>query len=186
MSDESGINTVGTGIGHDITAILDDNYSNVMVLNNYYSSDKNGYTSGTVKFPFKNLSVGKHTLKLKAWDVANNSSEAEIEFEVSGSFVISSVSTYPNPAVDYAYFTFDHNEAGTTLDVAIEIFDQIGRRVDYLTQQVGSNGTTSNPIRWNFYETHAQLRNGMYVYRISAKNSEGLIAFHSGKLMISR
>jgi len=33
LSDENGINTAGTGIGHDITAILDDDYSNVFVLN---------------------------------------------------------------------------------------------------------------------------------------------------------
>ena len=186
LSDENGINTVGTGIGHDITVTLDDDYSKVMVLNNYYKADKNDYTSGTVEFPFQNLSVGKHHLKLKAWDVANNSSEAEIEFEVTGEFVISSVSTYPNPATDYAYFTFEHNQSETTLDVAIEIFDQMGKRVNYISQQVGSNGKWSNPVRWDFYETGTQLRSGTYVFRVSAKNNEGLIAFKSGKLVISR
>ncbi len=186
LSDENGINTVGTGIGHDITAVLDDDYSNVMVLNNYYKADKNAYTSGKVEFPFQNLSVGKHKLKLKAWDVANNSSEAVIEFEVSGEFAISSVTAYPNPANDYAYFTFEHNQAGATLDIVIEIFDQTGRRVDYISQQVGSNGTKSNPIRWDFNETQIALRSGIYVYRVSAKNNEGLIAFQSGKLTVSR
>ena len=185
LSDESGINTVGTGIGHDITAVLDDDYSNVMVLNNYYSANKNDYTSGTVTFSFEDLSVGKHHLKLKAWDVANNSSEAEIEFEVTGDFTISSISTYPNPALDYAYFTFEHNQAGATLEIAIEIFDQLGRRVNYISQQVGSNGTWSNPIRWNFSETGTGLRSGIYTFRIAAKNNEGLIAFKSGKLMVS-
>ena len=186
LSDENGINTVGTGIGHDITAILDDNYSNIMVLNNYYKADKNDYTSGKIEFPFQNLTVGKHHLKLKVWDVANNSSEAEIDFEVAGEFTISSVINQPNPATDFTFFTFEHNQAGAILDVVIEIFDQTGKRVNYINQQVGSNGTNSNPIRWDFSETQTGLRNGIYIYRVTAKNNEGLIAFHSGKLIVSR
>ncbi len=186
LSDENGINTVGTGIGHDITAILDDDYSTIMVLNNYYKADKNDYTSGKIEFQIQNLSVGKHHLRLKVWDVANNSSEAEIEFEVAGEFSISNILSQPNPAIDYTLFTLEHNEAGAILDVVIEIFDQTGKRVNYISQQVGSNGTSSNPIRWDFSETQTKLRNGIYVYRVSAKNKEGLIAFQSGKLMVSR
>lgn len=186
LSDESGISTVGTGIGHDITAVIDDDYSKVYVLNNFYSANKNDYTSGTVQFPFYNLPAGKHKLTLKAWDVANNSSEAVIEFEVSGEFVINEIRTQPNPAIDYTSFEFDHNQSGTTLDVVIEIFDQTGKRVDYISQQVGSSSTTSNPVRWNFNETQTALRSGIYVYRISAKNSEGLIAQNTGKLIIAR
>jgi hypothetical protein len=186
LTDENGINTVGTGIGHDITAVLDDDYSNVLVLNNYYQSDLNDYTSGTVIFPFQNLTVGKHKLKLKAWDVANNSSEVEIEFEVSGDFYISNVSTYPNPAADYTFFIFEHNQSGAKLDIVIEIFDIMGRRVDYLAQQVGSNGTTSNPVRWDFNETKTLMGGGVYIYRVSAKNTDGIIAYQSGKIMVSQ
>ena len=186
LSDENGINTVGTGIGHDITAILDDNYSNVLVLNNYYQSNLNDYTSGEIYFPMQNLSAGRHKLVLKAWDVANNSTETEIEFEVTGDFYISQVNNYPNPAVNYTFFTFEHNQSGKILDVVIEVFDQMGRRVDYVTQEVGSNGSVSNPVRWDFMETQTQLGNGIYIYRITAQNNEGLIASRSGKMMISR
>ena len=186
LSDENGINTIGTGIGHDITAILDEDYSNIMVLNNYYKADKNDYTSGKIEFPFQNLSTGQHRIKLKVWDVANNSSEAEIEFEVSGDFTISNVLTQPNPATEYTFFTFEHNQPGVTLDVVIEIFDQMGKRINYINQQVGSSGTISNPIRWDFAESQTTLRSGIYIYRISAKNNEGLITSRSGKLMVSR
>ena len=62
----------------------------------------------------------------------------------------------------------------------------MGRRVDYVTQEVGSNGSVSNPVRWDFMETQTQLRNGIYIYRITAQNNEGLIASRSGKMMISR
>ena len=106
LSDENGINTVGSGIGHDITAVLDNDFSNVLVLNDYYQAIIDDYTSGTVSFPMKDLAVGKHSLILKAWDVANNSSEVEIEFEVSGEFKISQVNNYPNPMNDYTFFIF--------------------------------------------------------------------------------
>ncbi|MEZ5105400.1 MAG: type IX secretion system sortase PorU [Draconibacterium sp.] len=185
LSDENGINTVGTGIGHDITAVLDDDYANTYVLNNYYLSDLNDYKSGSISFTLTNLTEGKHKLVLKAWDVANNSTQSEIEFEVSGGFQISSVTNYPNPVNDHTYFTFEHNQSGEILDIAIEIFDQMGRRVDYLTQEVGSNGSKSNPIRWDFMETQVQMKSGIYPYRITAQNNEGAIASHSGKLIIS-
>jgi len=186
LSDENGINTAGTGIGHDITAVLDEDYSNVMVLNNYYQADINNYKSGVVSFPFKNLTAGKHTITLKAWDVANNSSEKEIEFEVTGDFYISQVLNSPNPASQYTFFTFEHNQSDATLNVMIEIFDQMGRRVDYIISEVGSGGTTSNPIYWNFNETQTLLLNGIYIYRITAQNDDGIYFSKSGKLMISR
>jgi len=37
--DENGVNTVGNGIGHDIVAILDNNTSNPIVLNDYYAAN---------------------------------------------------------------------------------------------------------------------------------------------------
>jgi hypothetical protein len=68
----------------------------------------------------------------------------------------------------------------------IEVFDPMGRRVDYIVSQVGSAGTTSNPIRWNFNETQTLLLNGIYIYRITAQNEDGLYFSKSGKMMISR
>jgi len=185
LSDENGINTVGNGIGHDITAVLDNDYSNVIVLNNFYQSNLDDFTSGQIVFPFQNLSPGLHTLKLKAWDVANNSSEVEIEFYVSGDFIIESVSNYPNPFTNYTFFTFDHNHSDATLETVFEVFDLSGRRIDMFSQQVGSNGTTSNPVRWDLNDSQTQLRNGIYIYKITAQNSDGVITSKSGKMLVS-
>ncbi len=85
VSDASGINTVGTGIGHDIVAILDGNTDKPIILNDFYESDLNSYTSGTIRYPFHNLEEGLHTLSLKVWDVFNNSAEAYLEFTVVSS-----------------------------------------------------------------------------------------------------
>jgi len=186
LSDENGINTVGTGIGHDITAVIDDDYSNAIVLNNYYQASADDYTSGTVTFPLSNLSVGVHTLKLKAWDVANNSSEVEVEFQVTGDFIISSISAYPNPASDYTFFVLEHNQAGASLNVIIDVYDINGRSIDRFQTTVGSNGSATNPIRWDLAESKIPATPGIYIYRALVQNQGGLIASKSGKITIAR
>src|SRR4030095_2751024 len=46
LADSSGINTSGTGIGHDVTAMLDNNSNQVFNLNNYYEADLDKYDKG--------------------------------------------------------------------------------------------------------------------------------------------
>uniref|UniRef100_UPI0032180B2E type IX secretion system sortase PorU n=1 Tax=uncultured Draconibacterium sp. TaxID=1573823 RepID=UPI0032180B2E len=186
LSDENGINTVGTGIGHDITAVLDNDYSNVMVLNKYYQAEKDDYRSGSVLFPLHDLSEGKHTLKLKAWDVANNSSEVEIEFEVSGEFSIEEVSNYPNPVSDYTYFVVKHNQAGASLTAIFDIYNQSGQRIDQFQTEVGSNGNNTNPVRWDINESRVAVTPGIYLYNVIVQNADGVIASKSGKMIIAR
>ena len=81
LSDENGINTA-SGIGHDITAILDGDEANPQVLNDYYETEPDDFTKGKVKYQYKDLESGLHTLTLKAWDVYNNSISTEIQFLV--------------------------------------------------------------------------------------------------------
>ncbi|MFM2314142.1 MAG: hypothetical protein RLZZ04_3418, partial [Cyanobacteriota bacterium] len=72
LSDSSGINATGNSIGHDITLVIDGASNNQLVLNNAFSYRTNSYQSGELQFQLPVLSPGKHSLKLKAWDVLNN------------------------------------------------------------------------------------------------------------------
>ena len=184
LSDENGINTVGTGIGHDITVVIDNDYSKVYVLNNYYRAEKDDYTSGSLQYPLSNLSVGKHTLSLKAWDVANNSSEVEIEFEVTGDFIINGIRNFPNPITDYTYFVIEHNQAGESFSAVFDIYNINGKLVDQFETEISSNGSTSNPVRWDLSESKIPLTQGVYVYQVFLKNNNGVIASKSGKLLV--
>ncbi|MGV2482046.1 UNVERIFIED_CONTAM: hypothetical protein IGO34_35200, partial [Salmonella enterica subsp. enterica serovar Weltevreden] len=76
-------NTLGTGIGHDAVAILDENTSKPIVLNDYYSADLNTYQKGRIRYPFNQLSEGEHRLSVKVWDVQNNSSTSYTDFVVA-------------------------------------------------------------------------------------------------------
>jgi hypothetical protein len=182
IRDDSGINTVGTGIGHDITAILDGDNSNIMVLNDYFQADKDSYNTGKIVFPLTNLTEGEHVIVLKIWDVFNNSSEKEIRFVVKDDFRIESVSCSPNPMQQETSFVFTHNLPDESFEVVLEVFETSGTRVDNMTTKVGSVGTESMPILWNPASRNVKLRSGVYIYRLivtaGKKQSQG-----SGRLV---
>jgi hypothetical protein len=183
IKDETGINTAGVGIGHDITAILDGDNSNVMVLNDYFQASKDKYTEGSIIFPLTKLSEGNHTLKIKVWDVMNNSSEKEIRFVVKNEFRIESVMCYPNPMQEQTSFVFSHNQPDETFAVVLEVFQPSGVRVEMLPVSVSSQGTESQPLNWTPASRAVRMRPGVYIYRLSVTTSDGKTGSASGRLV---
>lgn len=187
LSDDTGINTAGTGIGHDITAVLDNDDSNVMVLNDFFQADLDSYTSGKIIFPLTELSEGEHVLRVKVWDVLNNSSEKEIRFVVKDDFRIETVWCYPNPTPGETHFLFTHNQPDKTFDVELEVFESSGSRIDIMQTTVGSQGTQSLPLEWIPTERQVRMRNGVYIYRITATTKDGKkTTSGSGRLVFLR
>jgi len=183
IRDNTGINTAGTGIGHDITAVLDGDNSNVMVLNDYFQASLDKYTEGSIIFPLTNLADGNHTLKIKVWDVMNNSSEKEIHFVVKDEFRIESVMCYPNPMQDQTNFIFTHNQPGETFKVELEVFQSSGLRVDMYPVNISSQGTESQPLVWAPVSRAVRMRAGVYIYRLSVTTSDGKTGSASGRLV---
>jgi len=68
LSDPSGINTAGTGIGHDLVATLDNDNRQYFILNDFYEADLNSYQQGTIHFQLPTLTAGIHSLKIKAYN----------------------------------------------------------------------------------------------------------------------
>ncbi|MBW6461045.1 MAG: type IX secretion system sortase PorU, partial [Bacteroidales bacterium] len=176
VNDESGINTVGSGIGHDIVAILDGNTDKPFILNDFYEADLDSYTSGTIRFPFHNLPEGRHTLSLKVWDVFNNSGEAYIEFVVmlSGRFVIEELMNYPNPFFENTTFVFSHNQPDSELDISLRIFSMAGHVVKTFERKLVAGGYRTEPIYWDGCDEGGYpLSQGIYLYKIMVKNQTG-------------
>ncbi|MBT8244058.1 MAG: type IX secretion system sortase PorU [Winogradskyella sp.] len=176
LQDENGINTA-SGIGHDITAILDGDETNPFVLNDYYQANVDDFTSGAVTFAFRDLEPGLHTLTFKAWDVYNNSSVSEIQFEVFNNnevLVIENVLNYPNPFVDYTEFWFNHNSSDV-LDVSVQIFTVSGKLVKTLNGQTNTSGkstsTLSRDIVWDGRDDFGdKIGKGVYIYILKVKS----------------
>jgi len=183
ITDDNGINTVGTGIGHDITAVLDGDYSNIMVLNDYFQSDKDSYKTGKIVFPLTGLSEGEHVLIVKVWDVFNNSSEKEIRFVVKDNFRIETVNCFPNPMKQETSFIFTHNLPDEAFDVNLEVFETSGSRIDIVPVKVGSQGNQSLPINWNPSERNVRMRSGVYIYRMIVTTKNGKESSGSGRLV---
>ena len=184
ISDETGINTSGTGIGHDITAVLDGDYTNIMILNDYFQADKDKYTSGKIIFPLNKLTEGEHVLKLKVWDVLNNSSEVEIRFVVKDDFRIETVNCYPNPMWEQTKFIFTHNQPDESFDVKLEVFSSSGAQMDVFQTTVSSSGTESLPFTWTPADRLVKMKPGVYIYRLTATTTgDGKITSGSGRLV---
>ncbi len=172
LFDSSGVNTVGNGVGHDLSAVLDGNTSSPAILNDYYTADMNTYKSGRIRYPYTGLSEGVHTLRLKVWDVYDNSSQAYTEFIVSSSAVMAlkHVLNYPNPFTSHTQFFFEDNECCQNLNVSIEIFTVSGKMVKSIQTNVYSDGFRSPPIDWDGRDDFGdKIGRGVYVYRISVR-----------------
>ena len=189
VSDMNGINTIGNGIGHDITAVLDDNSSEPFILNDFYVSDINTFQSGKISFPFSMLSPGEHTLSVKVWDVFNNSSEAVIHFVVytSGVFVISHVYNYPNPFNEFTDIVFEHNQQNVEFATRVEIYSVTGQLVRIIEQTTAQTGSVSSPIRWDGKgEYGSKVPSGIYIFKLIVRTSNGLYTQTSGKMILQK
>jgi hypothetical protein len=187
INDENGINTSGNGVGHDLTAIFDDDINTKLTLNDFYENEQDSYSKGSLTYPLSNLKEGSHTLKVKAWDVANNSSESEINFVVaeSGELILKHVLNYPNPFTTNTSFYFNHNKANQSLDVQIQIFTVSGKLVKSIQTTITPSGFLSDPILWDGRDDFGdRIGKGVYIYRLKVKDSEGNSAEKFEKLVI--
>lgn len=189
LKDSSGVNCNDLGFGHNIIAILDENTQQPIELNDYYTSDINSYNSGRVIYPFKSLELGRHKLKLKVWDLNNNSAESYTEFVVTkpGDVSLKNLYNFPNPFTDKTWFYFDHNQPCCDLEVEIRIYTITGVLVKTIIQTAESNGASINPIEWNGCNSNGvRLESGVYPYHVEVKAVNGSYLESSNKLIILR
>lgn len=174
--DSNGINTTGNGIGHDITAILDEKTSNPIILNNYYESDIDSYQSGKVNYPLESIAEGPHTLSFKTWDTQNNSSERTIDFVVvqEAELAIDHVLNYPNPFTTRTEFYFEHNQHCDFLEVQVQVFTISGKLVKTINQLVQTKGFRTEGITWDGRDDFGdRIGRGTYVYKVKVEDNQG-------------
>ncbi|MFM7016991.1 MAG: type IX secretion system sortase PorU [Bacteroidota bacterium] len=189
LVDSSGINTVGNGIGHDITAILDNNQQSVLVLNDYYESELNSYQKGTVNYKLSDLSEGAHTLTLKAWDINGNSSNSTTDFVVSNSsnLALDHVLNYPNPFTTNTTFYFEHNKPCTGMTIQVQIYTVSGKLIKTLSDYQICDGYKNNPLTWDGKDDFGdRIGKGAYIYRLKIRTADGETAEKMEKLVILR
>lgn len=173
LQDESGINTAGNGIGHDLTAVLDDNTQNTYSLNDFYEAALDDFTQGAVRYPLKNISDGQHSIRVKAWDAYNNSGEGYTEFVVASSadLALRNVLNYPNPFTTNTRFQFEHNFPNQPLDVQVQVFTVSGKLVKTIRETVLTEGYRVSDIAWDGLDEFGdRLARGVYIYKVTVEN----------------
>ena len=175
LADDNGINVVGNSIGHDLTGVLDEQTQNTYLLNDFYEAEQDDYTKGTVRYPLSKLAEGRHQIRVRAWDVANNQSEGYTEFIVAGDgkLALEHVLNYPNPFTTNTCFQFEHGTDVGDLDVRVQIFTVSGRLIKTLNERINAPGSRlglGNCLRWDGRDDYGdQLAKGVYLYRVQVK-----------------
>ena len=128
LYDESGINAVGLGIGHNMTLTLDGEAINV---NDYYESDLDDFTRGSLRYPFNDLALGEHSLSLRAWDVLNQWGYDSIAFVVvePSTPILDQLLAFPNPFTDQVKFQLTHQEQGEEGELKVSVTNNQGQLV---------------------------------------------------------
>ena len=188
LSDASGINTSITAVDHDIVGVLDGDTSNPIILNDFYETELNDFSKGKVTYTLRDLEVGPHTLKIKAWDTYNNSSETTLNFVVVSDALLNleNVLNYPNPFVNYTEFWFNHNKPNEPLEVQVQIFTVSGKLVKTINRNIQTTGNLSRSITWNGLDDFGnKIGKGVYVYKLRVKSTvSSLVSEKYEKLVI--
>jgi hypothetical protein len=186
LNDEDGINATGSGIGHDLELIIDGEMSKTYSLNEYFQYDFGSYTNGNVGFSIPELSYGQHKLLFRAWDVLNNSSTAELTFEVDSKLepsLISVICTH-NPASSRTAFVINHDRTGSQMDVELEVFDTSGRKL-WQHSETGLSTDNTYTIDWDLTVDGGRvLQTGVYLYRVLISSGGSTKATNARKLIV--
>lgn len=189
VTDDKGINSTGSGIGHDITVILDGQIINTVVLNDFYfSGEGNGcvnpsladYQKGNVTYPFRNLAPGQHQLAFKIWDINNNSTTSTLNFvvkdEANQNLVINRLLNWPNPFTNKTYVQFEHN-CDDILEVNVQIYTITGKLVKTISTTVTADPflqgfrTPKTAIEWDGKDDFGDaVGKGTYIFKVFAKS----------------
>ncbi|MFA3782900.1 type IX secretion system sortase PorU [Melioribacteraceae bacterium 4301-Me] len=188
LSDQTGLNTTGTGLGHKLEGILNGDENNPIDFSNYFISDVNSNgKSGVIQYKFTGFEPGDYNIKIKAWDVFNNLTTKESNFTVvSGNdLVIRNVVNYPNPFMSNTTFTFQHN-LNKPIDVKIKIYTIAGRMIKEIKEDYIADKFVK--IDWDGRDEDGNLiANGVYLYKLIVRSSDGQYTQNVlGKLAVIR
>ncbi len=174
LSDETGINTAGTGVGHEMLLVVNGDESKAVDIGSFFQADPGAYASGEVRYVLDNVPQGPGTVRVRAWDVLNNSGEAALDFVVTSTdrLDVQRVINFPNPMVSGTQFVFEHNQPlGTPATVQIRVYTLTGRPVrtldDIDTLPSGVLGAGRVQVRWDgLDEDGDRLGAGVYLYKV--------------------
>ncbi len=175
LSDQNGLNTTGSGIGHKLEGIINNDASKAIDFTNFFVGDLNsGGKTGSINYRFSNMKPGDYNIQIKAWDVFNNFSTKDASFTVVSAdkgIVVRDVYNYPNPFSSNTTFTFQHNVSGP-INFKIKVYTVAGRVI----KQIEEREVMDKFVRadWDGRDSDGnQIANGTYLYKLIVESVDG-------------
>jgi hypothetical protein len=185
IQDENGINTTGSGIGHEITVIVDNDPNMTFDLNRTFKYVTGTWTTGSVYCSLPELSTGKHTLLFRAWDILNNPSTLEVEFDVYKGLKPNVLSLQIKGPVRNNELTLiiENDRPNSTLNIDVRIYDMAGREV-WNGKETGVSESSYYTYTCNLNGANGHLQPGVYICKASISTGNGAQASDSKKFMV--
>lgn len=188
VSDQSGINTIGTGFGHDILLKLDNDPRQEYILNSYYQSSVGSFSDGYIYYQLKDLTPGKHSLYFRVWDMQNNSSSAELQFEVVKGLAptVNNLYVIPNPVQDVADIIIENDRPNQPSEVYAYIYNIAGQLVWTNNGNFVASSDSRITMQWNVDDSSMNLTNGLYLLKVATIDTNGNKEQKSTKILLQR
>lgn len=187
VSDNVGLNVSTSGVGHQMTAVIDGRI-NCSDLSSYYTPAADGSPSGNINYSLPELQEGPHQLMLRIWDTSGNASRAIIDFTVSPGMAPNIYEVYSdaNPASTSANFFLSHDQPDAMVTVTIEVFNLMGSPVWSSSVTGRSDMFLSVPVTWNLTDRAGRRVNrGIYVYRATVTTDNQNYTTASRKIAVT-
>lgn len=187
LRDESGINISQSGIGHSLNISVDgkDFFND---LSSFFEQDSEDPELGMLVYPLTDITPGKHTLTLTAWDNANNVSKASIDINVGAATdpVIYDITASSNTASTSVDFRILLDRPNTSMQCTLGIYDLMGRKIWENKQQLNSDLDSVISTNWNLCDTSgSRVPRGIYIYRATVESPEGTYSSKSKKIAVT-
>ena len=182
LYDQNGINTAGAGIGHDLMMIVDNDPKQIYVLNEYFNTANDSYTTGQVSYLMNELPDGPHSLTFRAWDLLNNSTTKSLNFIVEAGLdpSIYSVVSYPNPVRQSGVLNLlvNYDQPDELINTEIYLYNMNGQMI-YTHKQ-------ENPDQVAINLAQMGLHPGVYFYTVKIKSESSKYSTTSGKIIVTK
>ncbi len=188
LSDNRGINIARSGLGHELTAQL--NSQPAVVLNENYVANGADGREGDVQYTFRDLSPGTYTIRVKAWDINNNSAEGTLTIIVSArpELAVRVLRANPNPVGAQTTFTAQLNRSGEPLDWTIGVYDLNGLLMSEQAGQCTNCDALLDVGVWNgLTNTGQPVSDGIYIVQCQVRSAvDGSTANSSCRIVVTK
>lgn len=186
VRDDSGINISSSGIGKQMTLIVDGRriYEDLV---DHFTPDPDDYLAGEVQYTIPTLEDGDHTLQFIVWDNAGNNTSKTLDFKVKSDLMPSvNVYTDANPATAGVTFYIAPDVSMENVHCHVAVFDLAGRMI--WDAQATDSGSSVNPMtaKWNLTDRGgARVARGIYIYRCTVTDGTGKETVVAKKLAVA-